>query len=219
MGSWAHTQTPRRKGYSHSWGVHKDIFLGAQEILFPPWVPLQVVLQRGDLGGLGDPDGQVDQKARVCLGGLSRRYLLSAPACLVSLVCLWAPGGRRAQARPSAPFLLSAPTFQEILGNPSLLWDPSHPFHLWIPFPLWIQGSPWSPLVLLTLASPSDPGHLFHPWGLQGQASQQAQACQELLGGRVCPSFLVDQAPPSLPLVQSCQEARVGPGGPEAQMS
>ena len=36
-------------------------------------------LRRGDLGGLGDPDGQVDQKARVCLGGLSRRYLLSAP--------------------------------------------------------------------------------------------------------------------------------------------
>lgn len=36
-------------------------------------------LRRGDLGGLGDPDGQVDQKARVCPGGLSRHYLLSAP--------------------------------------------------------------------------------------------------------------------------------------------
>lgn len=45
VGSWAHTQTPRRKGYSHSWGVRKDIFLGAQEILFPPWVPLQAVLE------------------------------------------------------------------------------------------------------------------------------------------------------------------------------
>lgn len=34
-----------------------------------------------------------------------RLALGSIPACLVSLVCLWAPGGRRAQARPSAPFL------------------------------------------------------------------------------------------------------------------
>ena len=37
-------QTPRRKGYSHSWEGHKDIFLEAREILFPLWVPLQGVL-------------------------------------------------------------------------------------------------------------------------------------------------------------------------------
>lgn len=69
MGNWAHTQTPRRKGYSHSWEGHKDIFLEAQEILFPLWVPLQGVLQTGDPGVLGCPDGQVDQKAQVCLVG------------------------------------------------------------------------------------------------------------------------------------------------------
>lgn len=44
MGNWVHTQAPRRKGYSHSWEGHRDIFLEAQEILFPLWVPLQGVL-------------------------------------------------------------------------------------------------------------------------------------------------------------------------------
>lgn len=173
----------------------------------------------GGPGVLGDLDGQEDQKAQACLVVPQLHYLPSAPACLVFLVFLWVPGVLLSQAHPLDPFHLSAPTFQEIPGNPFLLWDPSHPFHLWIPFPLWIQGSPWSPLVLLTLASPSYPGHLFHPWVLRGQASRQAQACQEHPGGQVFPSFLVGQAPPFLPLVLSCQEAPVDPGGREAQGS
>lgn len=151
--------------------------------------------------------------------GPQLHYLPSVPASLVFLVFLWVLGVLLSQAHPLDPFHLSAPTFQEILGNPFLLWDPSPPFHLWIPFLLWIRGSPWSPLVLLTLASPSYPGHLFHPWVLQGLASQWALACLEHLGGQVYPSFLAGQVLPFLPLVLSCQEALVDPGGRGAQGS
>lgn len=96
----------------------------------------------GAPGGLVGLDGQVDQKAQACLVGPLLHYLPSAPACLVFLVFLWVPCVLLSQAHPLDPFHLSAPAFQEILGSPFLLWDPSHPFHLWIPFPLWIQGSP-----------------------------------------------------------------------------
>lgn len=36
-------------------------------------------LRMGALGGLGDPDGQVDQEAQVCLVGPLLHYLPSAP--------------------------------------------------------------------------------------------------------------------------------------------
>lgn len=173
----------------------------------------------GALEALEGLDGQVDQKAQACRVGPQLHYHPSVPAFLVFLVFRWVLDVLLSQIHPWGPFHLSAPTFQEILGNPFHLWGPSHPFHLWIPFLLWIQGSPWSPLVLLTLASPSDPGHLFHPWVLQDLASQWAQACPEHLGGQVYPSFLAGQILPFLPWVLSCQEAPVDPGGQGAQGS
>lgn len=72
----------------------------------------------GGPGGLGDLDGQVDQKAQACLVGPLLHYLPSAPACLVFLVFPWVPCVLLSQAHPLDPFHLSAPTFQEIPGNP-----------------------------------------------------------------------------------------------------